>query len=165
MFSKNNSNEPGDAETRVEPRTEVRAERTQGPDFQMRSVSYVGPSLRFAGDVIADEGLVIEGEVEGSITSETKTLTVGKQGRVDGRIVGHTIEIRGTVDGEIYANAVVHLHSTAVVDGALYSRRIIMDEGAVLNGSVDMTWEAEKSAKGKLTSVENTGDGIAKAAG
>ena len=141
MFSKSNDNESDATDSRIEPRMQAGAEKPPSSDFQMRSVSYVGPGLSFSGDVEVHEGLVIEGEIDGSITSEAKTLTVGKQGRIE-----------------------VRLHSTAVIEGAVYCRRIIMDEGAILNGTVDMNWQAEKTAKGKLTTVDNTGDSVAQAA-
>lgn len=165
MFNKNNRNESSDTDTRIDPTVDNKTARSSGHEFHMRSVSYVGPNLRFTGDIRVDEGLVIEGEIEGTIVSEDKTLTVGKQGRVHGEIRGNTVEVRGRVDGEIYGHTLVHLHSTALVEGSVYCRRIVMDEGGVLNGSVDMTWEAEKTAKGKLTTVETTGEQVAKAAG
>ena len=164
MFSKSNDNESDATDSRIEPRMQAGAEKPPSSDFQMRSVSYVGPGLSFSGDVEVHEGLVIEGEIDGSITSEAKTLTVGKQGRIEGKILGNTVEIRGNVSGDVYGHTLVRLHSTAVIEGAVYCRRIIMDEGAILNGTVDMNWQAEKTAKGKLTTVDNTGDSVAQAA-
>src|SRR5262245_46713201 len=44
-------------------------------------VSVLGPSLRFKGDLVADEDLVVQGQIEGSIL-HTRSLTIGAQGRM-----------------------------------------------------------------------------------
>lgn len=119
-----------------------------------RTVSYLGPGLSFSGEVEVDEGLVVEGKVDGSIVGTDKNLVVGKKGSVKGDIRASVIEVRGKVDGEIYGSVRVHLYSTAVIDGTIYCKKLVMDEGAVLNGSVDMKWKEEAKKPAKLTSVE-----------
>src|SRR5690606_39699191 len=47
-----------------------------------RTVSVIGPTLVFKGELSADEDLVIQGTIEGTIAHHKKNLTVGKEGRV-----------------------------------------------------------------------------------
>jgi cytoskeletal protein CcmA (bactofilin family) len=47
--------------------------------------SILGPTLYFKGDLSAEEDLLIQGRVEGSIT-HTQRLTVGAQGTVKANI-------------------------------------------------------------------------------
>jgi len=65
-------------------------------------VSVLGPSLRFKGDLVADEDLVVQGQIEGSIL-HTRSLTIGAQGRMQGDIKARRITVEGTVDGDLYA--------------------------------------------------------------
>lgn len=147
MFNKKSNDASEVKESKSEPMIEVSTQKTEQKsprqEFSARSVSYVGPGLHLAGKVEVDEGLVVEGEVEGTITSTDNNLTVGKKGRISGELVGSVIEVRGTVEGEIYGRDLVRLYSSAVIDGTIYCKKLVMDEGAVFNGSVDMNWDGE----------------------
>lgn len=133
----------------------VTNDRPSNQEFAPRSVSYVGPTVFFKGEISANEGLIIEGEIEGTIKHDNKNLTVGKQGRVRAEIHAKVIDVRGRVDGEIYGEEVVHLYSTAVVTGTIHCTRIIMDDGAEFNGAIDMSGQAAKPRKTKLKIAEN----------
>lgn len=99
--------------------------------------STLGPTLRFKGDLVADEDLVIQGQVEGSIL-HTRSLTIGAQGRVLGDIRARRIVVEGSVDGNLYALESVSLRSGAVVRGDVFAAAIAVDNGARLSGRIDM---------------------------
>jgi cytoskeletal protein CcmA (bactofilin family) len=117
--------------------TEVNAQRVAHSMTTHAKVSVLGPSLRFKGELIADEDLVIQGQVEGSIL-HTRSLTIGAQGRVQGDVKARRITVEGTVHGDLYALEGVALRQGALVVGNLYSNKISIAEGAKLNGRVDM---------------------------
>jgi cytoskeletal protein CcmA (bactofilin family) len=100
-------------------------------------VSVLGPSIRFKGELIADEDLVIQGQVEGSIL-HTRSLTIGAQGRVQGDVKARRINVEGTVHGDLYALEGVTLRQGAHVTGNVYANKISIADGARLNGRVDM---------------------------
>ena len=97
----------------------------------------LGPSIRFKGELIADEDLVIQGQVEGSIL-HTRSLTIGAQGRVQGDVKARRINVEGTVYGDLYALEGVTLRQGALVTGNVYANKISIADGARLNGRVDM---------------------------
>ena len=144
MFNKKKDDSSDEIEYMSEPTLDPQpadAEiETPRPESSARSVSYIGAGLHMTGDIAAEENLIVEGAADGSINCIDKTLTVGKSGRVSGRIVGSVIELRGKVDGEIYSHEIVRLYSSAVIDGAIYCKRLVMDENAVFNGMGDMNW-------------------------
>jgi len=117
--------------------TEVNPQRVAHSMTTHSKVSVLGPSLRFKGELIADEDLVIQGQVEGSIL-HTRSLTIGAQGRVQGDVKARRITVEGTVQGDLYALEGVSLRQGALVVGNLYSNKISIAEGAKLNGRVDM---------------------------
>jgi cytoskeletal protein CcmA (bactofilin family) len=138
----------------------------QTPDrqeFSARCVSYFGPGMQLSGEVTVAEGLVIEGTFDGNVTSTDENLTVGKKGQVKGELHGTVVSVRGKVEGSIYGEEMVRLYSTAVVDGTVYCKRLIIDDGATINGNIDMAGDSAAS-KAKLTSVDG-GDAVKKAAG
>lgn len=99
--------------------------------------STLGATLRFKGDLVADEDLVIQGQVEGSIL-HTRSLTIGAQGRVLGDIRARRIVVEGSVDGNLYALESVSLRAGAVVRGDVFAAAIAVDSGARLTGRIDM---------------------------
>ena len=121
------------------------------PDVRRRKTSVIGPTLKFKGELSANEDLIIEGEIEGTIAHQDKNLTVGKEGRVKADINARTVEIYGKVEGDIHGEDVVKLAKSADVQGNIYCARIVMEEGARFSGSIDMS--QKKTAPSKPTSV------------
>lgn len=103
-----------------------------------RNVSVIGPTLVFKGELSADEDLVIQGTIEGTIAHHKKNLTVGKEGRVKADIHAASVAIEGHVDGDIHGDDFVELSKTAVVRGNIFCSRIKMADGARFTGSIDM---------------------------
>jgi hypothetical protein len=50
-----------------------------------KNVSVIGPTMVFKGELSADEDLVIEGTIEGTIAHHKKNLTIGKRRRAEWR--------------------------------------------------------------------------------
>ncbi len=100
-------------------------------------VSVIGPTLVFKGELEADEDLVIEGQVEGTIAHHKKRLTVGKLGRVKADIDASSVIVEGQLVGDIHGEEVVTLASGADVTGNIFCRRIVIEDGARFNGKID----------------------------
>ena len=129
-------------EPRVEPRSpppradEPRAPETRVPDAAPRA-SVLGPTLRFRGELSAQEDLIIQGSVEGSIT-HTQSLTVGTDGSMKGDIRARVIVIDGKVEGDLYATESVNVRATAKVKGNVFAPRVGITEGAFFQGQIEM---------------------------
>ena len=115
------------------------------PPLRSRNVSVIGPTLIFKGELSADEDLVIEGQIEGTIAHHEKNLTVGKQGRVRANIHARSVIVLGTLIGDIHSESTVSLAKGANVVGDIYCGRIVMEDGARFRGKIDMG-EAPKVA-------------------
>jgi cytoskeletal protein CcmA (bactofilin family) len=100
-------------------------------------VSVLGPALKFKGDLVADEDLVVQGQIEGSIL-HTRSLTIGAQGRMQGDIKARRITVEGTVDGDLYALESVVLRAGAIVRGNVFANKVSVAEGARFSGRIDM---------------------------
>lgn len=159
MFKK--SNEPDADDVRHTPA------HSSGVGVRKRSVSVIGPTLIFKGELSANEDLVIEGRIEGTIAHQDKNLTVGKNGRVKADIHAQTVEIQGEVNGDIRGEELVKLTSTAVVNGNIFCARICMEDGACFSGSIHMERRTEPKVKAPLqvaddaNNVTSVGQGAA----
>jgi cytoskeletal protein CcmA (bactofilin family) len=133
---------PEPREPRVEPRAsqpraaEPRAPEVRAPEAAPRA-SVLGPTLRFRGELSAQEDLIIQGSVEGSIT-HTQSLTVGTDGSMKGDIRARVIVIDGKVEGDLYATESVNIRATAKVKGNVFAPRVGITEGAFFQGQIEM---------------------------
>ena len=117
------------------------------PDVRRRKTSVIGPTLKFKGELSANEDLIIEGEIEGTIAHQDKNLTVGKEGRVKANIDARTIEVYGIVEGDIHGEDIVKLAKSADVKGNIRCARIVMEDGARFCGKIDMSQKAKAAPK------------------
>ena len=103
-----------------------------------KNVSVIGPTLVFKGELSADEDLVIEGHIEGTIAHHKKHLTVGKQGKVRADIHASSVIVEGQLVGDIHSEGIVSLANGADVKGNIFCGRIVMEDGARFKGNIDM---------------------------
>src|ERR1700688_2005768 len=110
--------------------------------------SVLGPTLHFKGDLTAEEDLLIQGRVEGSIT-HTQRLTVGPEGFVKATIRAQLIIVEGTVEGDLQADKSVFVKETAKVCGNIFAPTVSIMEGANFSGSIDMGGKKTGQQPGK----------------
>ncbi len=106
--------------------------------IRSKNVSVIGPTLVFKGELSADEDLVIEGTIEGTIAHHKKNLTIGKNGRVTADIHASSVLVEGALNGDIHSDGLVSLAKDAMVIGNVYCARIVMEDGARFNGKIEM---------------------------
>lgn len=97
----------------------------------------IGETTKIHGRLVLNAGIRIDGTVVGDIESAKSSdisVALGKNGVVEGDIHAHRILIAGQVEGNIYANETVELHESAVVNGDVTYGRLIIQQGASLNG-------------------------------
>ncbi len=116
----------------------ITVENTDVSQVQAKKASEFGSTLVFKGELSADEEILIQGTVEGTIVHHKKTLIVGKDGRVKGLIHANFVTIEGQVDGDIHGDVMVRLTGSAEVSGDIYCARISMADGARFNGTMYM---------------------------
>lgn len=104
---------------------------------ERRKAAWIGGSIFVKGDVVSTEDLVIDGKVEGTIELGNHSLTIGQAAAVTADLVAKTIEISGTVKGNVMGNAKVQLKSIAKVEGDISAPKFVMEDGAALSGKVD----------------------------
>jgi cytoskeletal protein CcmA (bactofilin family) len=117
----------------VEP---IRAPEVRAPEPASRA-SILGPTLKFRGELSAQEDLIVQGSVDGSIT-HTQSLTIGTDGSMKGDIRARVIVIDGKVDGDMYATESVNIRATAKVKGNVFAPRVGISEGAFFQGQIEM---------------------------
>ena len=119
-----------------------------------KNVSVIGPTLVFKGELSADEDLVIEGTIEGTIAHHKKNLMIGKQGRVTADIHANSVIVEGELNGDIHGDGLVSLAKGATVNGNVHCSRLVMEDGARFNGKIEMIVPAPVKAAPELEELE-----------
>ncbi len=104
-----------------------------------KRMATIGQSIVFKGELSGDEDLEIEGNVDGNVDLANHQLTVGPNGRLKAEISAKSIIVIGQVIGNLTATERIEIQATGVVEGDLKAPRLNVQEGAVLNGSIDMS--------------------------
>jgi cytoskeletal protein CcmA (bactofilin family) len=99
----------------------------------------VGQSIVFKGELTGDEDLEIDGQVEGTVNLKNHELTIGANGNLVAEVSAKSIIVIGQVKGNLTAAERIEIQATGVVQGDVKAPRFNVQEGAVLNGSIDMS--------------------------
>lgn len=103
-----------------------------------RLSGFVGHGTVLSGETNFQAMLRVDGHLVGSVTSESGTLLVGSNGQVDANIAVSSAVVNGVVNGDIIATERVQLGRTARVIGNIQTPRIVIEDGAVFEGTCMM---------------------------
>jgi cytoskeletal protein CcmA (bactofilin family) len=109
-------------------------------------VAQIGKSVIIKGEVSGSEDLYVDGQVEGSISLKTNSLTVGPNGTIKASVEAKGVVVQGKLEGNVQATDRVDLRKSAVVTGDILTQRISIEEGAYLKGKVDIPGKQEAKA-------------------
>ena len=99
---------------------------------------------KIVGTITADSDYRIDGLIEGDLQCTGKVV-IGEEGKVKGTITCQNAEILGYLNGKISCHQQLSLRSTGKIDGEVKTKTLIVEPGAVFNGSCSMA--AQKAAE------------------
>lgn len=114
----------------------------QEPTGKGEEMANIGKSISIKGDLTGNEDIVIEGKVEGKVDLPNGQLTIGSNGTVKGEVHAKAVVVVGRVTGNVDGSERVEIQGSGTVEGDVRAPRLVVAEGAVLNGSIQMTKEA-----------------------
>ena len=88
-------------------------------------------SIRFSNDMI------IDGKIEGEITSDKGKVTIGENATVNGDISAGEVKVYGKVEGKITSER-CELKDKSRINGDIKSKVFSMEEGAALSGRTEI---------------------------
>ena len=131
------------AERREEGRSEVHNRSRTG------GLSMLAQGCKFQGKIFLHGDARIGGEVTGSVISSA-VLTVEQSAVVLGDINGTHVLLNGRVEGNVVASEVLRLSPTCVVTGDLCAKRLIVEDGATIDGRVTKLGQNGEAKVGTL---------------
>jgi cytoskeletal protein CcmA (bactofilin family) len=95
------------------------------------------------GNIKAEGDLIINGKVKGNIEIKNHSFFLGPSGRLQGKIHGLNVRIRGQMKGEIKATGKVEITREAKFAGKIKCKTFSVEKGAYFNANVNLSPEKE----------------------
>jgi len=129
-----------EAPRRTEPATPSRPAAAVPP--QQRTfetpAARVGTNLQFNGEVSGSEDLQVDGDFKGKVDLKDNCLTIGPNARVEADVHARAICIFGRLKGNVEAPERIELRKTGSLEGDVVTAGIVIEEGAIFRGSIDI---------------------------
>ena len=103
---------------------------------ERRVAAWIGASILIKGNLTSSESMTVAGRVEGDITVREHALVIAAGGTVRGNVVARNVVVHGDVLGTITADARVEVAPTGSVHGDIMAPRMVLAEGATLQGRI-----------------------------
>lgn len=136
----------------IEPSVDEEAESLK---LEVDPMAHIGHATTITGDIVAEEDLEIQGTIEGSVRLPDHRVTVGSDGIVNATVDAHTVLVIGKITGNVVATELVEIKSGGVVGGDVKAPRVIMNDGAIVIGKLDMSAALPSRAESPVAEPSN----------
>lgn len=138
-------------EAATAPRGAMTESETLARDIKEGTLSgFVGGGTDVTGEANFKAMMRVDGHFSGRISSSSGTLIVGANGKVDANIEVAVAVIHGNINGDIIATQRLELGRAAKVHGNIQTPSLVIEQGAIFEGSckmLQMQTAAEKAKK------------------
>jgi cytoskeletal protein CcmA (bactofilin family) len=100
-------------------------------------LNFLGGGTVVDGTVRTNNSIRVDGKIKGKLICKN-TLTIGVNGEVEGEIEAKNAIIGGKIKGKIRVAEKLVLESKSVLIGDLKASKLLIDDGAVFEGTSDM---------------------------
>ena len=101
------------------------------------SSNTIGKGTFLEGNIETYGNIRVEGKVVGNVKSKSK-VALGNSSHVQGNIIAQNADIEGEVRGRLEVSELLVLKATAVINGDISTGKLVVEPGAVFNGSCKM---------------------------
>ena len=96
-------------------------------------ISTISKNLHIIGTVFSSGKISFNGSIKGTL--ESKSLYVGENGFIDGKVEADEAVILGRIKGTLKGNK-VRLAASSRIEGDTYHQVIAIEDGAIYDGSI-----------------------------
>lgn len=101
------------------------------------SSNTIGKGTVLEGNIETYGNIRIEGKVIGNVKSKSK-VALGNSSNIQGNIAAQNADIEGEVKGKIEISELLVLKATAIIHGDIITGKLVVEPGAVFNGTCRM---------------------------
>lgn len=112
------------------------ASKPAAPSPQNRT--RIGNAMTVKGEINSREDIFVDGVVEGAVKLEQGCLTIGAKGNVQADVETRSLVLLGSLKGKIHVTERIEIRKTGSFEGDIVAGNIVMEDGAVFRGSIDI---------------------------
>ena len=101
------------------------------------SSTIIGSSILIDGEISGDEDLTIEGVVKGRVVLK-ENLIIESSGKAEADVETRNVTVYGELVGDVVVSEKCEVADGGRVQGDIKAPRIVISDGAVFNGNIDM---------------------------
>ncbi|MDQ6773511.1 MAG: polymer-forming cytoskeletal protein [Candidatus Dormibacteraeota bacterium] len=110
----------------------------------------LGPKDQLVGRLAYDGDLRVQGLVEGEVTL-SGDMSVENEATAKAKLEVKNLAVRGTFEGEAVIRERLLVAGSGSVNGTVRVARLVIEEGAILNGNISMEKPSSPSPNGRAT--------------
>ena len=154
----------GETSTRPAPETAATPKALTESETIAREIKdgtlsgFVGSGTTVTGEASFKSMLRVDGRFSGKITSGTGTLIVGAGGQVDANVEVSVATIHGVLNGDVIALQRIELGRAAKLTGNIQTPSLVIEQGAVFEGSSKMVQQKAATDKPRVERKDNVLD-------
>ncbi len=99
--------------------------------------AFLGASTEYTGKLVFQGAVRIDGIFRGEVVSEG-SLIIGKDANFEGTVNVGELVLSGLLQGTVHAKNRVVMNKGCKIIGNIYAPNLAVEEGAVLQGKIDM---------------------------
>lgn len=131
----------------------------KNPDFS-KEQNKIAKGTKMVGNIESVGAFRIDGTLEGNLTTKGK-IVIGETGVVKGDITCGSADIEGKIEGSLVVQSTLSLKSTCIIEADVTTEKLIVEPGAILNGTCTMRKELKminnEQQKGGGRQIEKKG--------
>ena len=93
--------------------------------------------VEFEGELAFQEPVLVKGVLKGQLESSADVY-ISEQASVEAEVTAEVVSVKGRLNGDIFARRKLELFSTGRVGGTLRTPDLIVQSGALFNGTCRM---------------------------
>ncbi|HDS02899.1 MAG TPA: polymer-forming cytoskeletal protein [Firmicutes bacterium] len=119
-----------------------------------RMETFIGETCRIEGTLNVEHGITISGKFKGHIKAGGKVI-VSSTGDIHADIDADEVVTAGKINGNVTAKKRAVIHGTGAITGKLKTGKLLLEEGGILNGDVNMGASSSQAQESKNRPQDN----------
>ena len=122
--------------------------KENGVESSSTELNFLGSGTVVDGTIKSTNSVRVDGKIKGKLICKN-TLTIGVNGEIEGDVEAKNAIVGGKIKGKIKVAEKLVLEAKSVLIGDLKASKLLIDEGAVFEGTSDMGKKEPTEMEGK----------------
>lgn len=122
--------------------------KENGVESSSTELNFLGSGTVVDGTIKSTNSVRVDGKIKGKLICKN-TLTIGVNGEIEGDVEAKNAIVGGKIKGKIKVTEKLVLEAKSVLIGDLKASKLLIDEGAVFEGTSDMGKKEPTEMEGK----------------